>query len=256
MSEPHKGTEIADNINWGDYPFARNWYLLASFFAINISLLATQIAGIFKTSTVTADVPSWSDLLISLLTFHVTGVLVIGTIVVLCLPQQYRRQELSIHHIPKWHEILHHCKTLIWLIPGILIINGIILKIFEMANWSISDDLIMDSFLQGPASVIIVLIIGAVIIAPVSEELFFRIVIFRTCHHFLPKGIAAIITSLLFAIFHFRPEQVVPLFILAMILQFKLESTQSLFHPIILHALFNGVMIGAVLFTRFYWGSI
>ncbi len=76
--------------------------------------------------------------------------------------------------------------------------------------------------------------------APVTEELFFRGLIFGGFSRwgFLP---AAAISGLLFSLVHFDPGSVVPFFAIAIILAWLYHRSRTLWHPILFHLIFNAV---------------
>jgi len=78
----------------------------------------------------------------------------------------------------------------------------------------------------------------------------------KTLKHFLGRSIASVLTSIAFAVSHFKLEQILPLFVLAMVLQRGLERTKNLLLPITIHALFNGVMVSMVLLWRYFSNTI
>ncbi len=86
-------------------------------------------------------------------------------------------------------------------------------------------------------------ILFAVIVAPVTEELFFRAGIYRFLKSRLPGGVALIGASLLFALFHFNLGSFLPLFVLGIFLAKLYERTGTIATPIMLHLLFNLVQI-------------
>ena len=59
--------------------------------------------------------------------------------------------------------------------------------------------------------------------------------------------LAIAITSVLFAFIHADPEHWPALFVLAMGLGYSYEKSGSLFRPIFMHAMFNGLTIVAAL---------
>jgi membrane protease YdiL (CAAX protease family) len=90
---------------------------------------------------------------------------------------------------------------------------------------------------------------GAILIAPVGEELFFRGIVQTGLSRLLPpragslrhRWVAIVGTALLFAFMHIAtPHHVPALAVLAVILGFVYERTGSIVAPILLHAMFNG----------------
>ncbi len=115
---------------------------------------------------------------------------------------------------------------------------------FEMPR-HVGLELITDS----PALPLQILIIFlAVVIAPLVEEMLFRGMIQTTLRSYVRRPWPAIIlTSILFASVHANATHWPALFALAMGLGYSYEKSGSLFRPIFMHALFNGLTIAAAL---------
>jgi len=94
---------------------------------------------------------------------------------------------------------------------------------------------------KAPASVIAMLWLGAVVVAPVAEECFFRGVLqnmLRTCFGRRWAGIAA--TSAVFALVHAgQPATLPAIYLLSVLLGWLYERNANVLSPIIVHALFN-----------------
>jgi membrane protease YdiL (CAAX protease family) len=94
----------------------------------------------------------------------------------------------------------------------------------------------------------ILIIVLAVVIAPVVEEMLFRGLVQTTLRSYLGRPwLAIVFTSVLFAAVHDQPTHWPALFALAMGLGYSYEKSGSLFRPIFMHALFNGITIAAAL---------
>ena len=87
----------------------------------------------------------------------------------------------------------------------------------------------------------ITLLFSAIIVAPMVEEIIFRGYIYPILKRYSHRLFAGFMTSLLFAVVHGHVEGLVPLLFLAIILTFCYEVTGSIFVPILIHALFNGI---------------
>lgn len=88
----------------------------------------------------------------------------------------------------------------------------------------------------------------AVVIAPIVEEMLFRGLIQTTLRsYFRRPWLVIALTSALFASVHANGTHQPALFALAMGLGYAYEKSGSLFRPIFMHALFNGITIAAAL---------
>ncbi len=86
---------------------------------------------------------------------------------------------------------------------------------------------------------------GAVIMAPLAEEIFFRGLLQSMVRRYSGGAWpAVIISSAVFAAMHFgTPQAIVPLFALGVVLGYSYEHTGRLYRSILIHALFNGVAV-------------
>jgi membrane protease YdiL (CAAX protease family) len=96
---------------------------------------------------------------------------------------------------------------------------------------------------QGDIASFAVLGAGAVIVAPVCEETFFRGFVFGALRAGWGALPAAVASSALFAAVHFDAGALVPIFILGLILCGLYVRTGSLYPGVFFHAFFNGVTL-------------
>ncbi|WP_050030445.1 type II CAAX endopeptidase family protein [Verrucomicrobium sp. BvORR034] len=79
----------------------------------------------------------------------------------------------------------------------------------------------------------------AVVVAPLSEEIFFRGFLYGVVKRFTDRWFAAIFSALVFAAVHQHVGSLVPLFLLAIGFALAYETTGCLLVPVFMHALFN-----------------
>jgi membrane protease YdiL (CAAX protease family) len=82
--------------------------------------------------------------------------------------------------------------------------------------------------------------LGAVVAAPLAEELLFRGLIFGILKQQLGKPAAVLLASAAFAAFHVQPEVVLPIFFVGLVLNLIYLRTGCLAYSILFHAVFNG----------------
>lgn len=92
----------------------------------------------------------------------------------------------------------------------------------------------------------------AVVIAPVVEEIVFRGFLHPLLKSTLPTWLAIVLTSLVFAAFHFHAPVFAQLFVLAVIMSLAYEFTGSLGLCILIHMFFNAFQAALALFMRFW----
>ncbi|MFW6133783.1 MAG: CPBP family intramembrane glutamic endopeptidase [Planctomycetota bacterium] len=97
----------------------------------------------------------------------------------------------------------------------------------------------------------VVTVVTVVVLAPLAEETFFRGLLQSMLRRYTRRPWAAIVlTSACFAAAHMaNPDQVPPLFALAVVLGYNYERTGRLTSPLLIHAVFNAVTLIAW-FTR------
>jgi membrane protease YdiL (CAAX protease family) len=92
---------------------------------------------------------------------------------------------------------------------------------------------------------LIAMIVLAVVLAPVTEELVFRAGLFRYLRSWAPRWVALAVSSVLFASLHVNWRtwegltSFVPLVVLAIMFSLAYERTGNIGTPIVAHALFN-----------------
>ena len=93
------------------------------------------------------------------------------------------------------------------------------------------------------------LLVGAVIVAPLVEELFFRGVLLQAlCFHLRRGWPAIIISAILFGIIHEQPQDKLPLMTMGVLLGYLRLRCGTVWPCVLMHALFNArTMIYAIL---------
>ncbi len=92
--------------------------------------------------------------------------------------------------------------------------------------------------------------VGAAVVAPVVEELFFRGFLFAGLRRRLGWVKAGLISAALFSLIHFTPTAMPPIFLLGCIFALLYEKSRSLWPAILVHATMNAVGVAAA-----YWLS-
>ncbi len=92
------------------------------------------------------------------------------------------------------------------------------------------------------------LVIAAVVVAPIVEETVFRGFIYGVIKRFTDSFFAALCSALLFAVVHFHMGSLLPLAVLALFFCAAYERTGSLAVPMLMHGIFNGSSIALMIF--------
>ena len=96
------------------------------------------------------------------------------------------------------------------------------------------------------------LVIIAVFIAPIFEEIIFRGLIYQGLKKHMGVLKAVLVSSIIFSLLHFSIAQFLPILGLGVLLCFIFEHTGSLIPAIAIHMLNNGVFLGLFLILRKY----
>jgi len=144
----------------------------------------------------------------------------------------------------KFYEKCRNSISLFLLLWPILFLIGIIndLILAEFSEQKIVNDLRTQSNI-----VKINIIINALIFAPIVEEIIFRKILFTLLFKRFNLLLSAIVTSILFACVHYSVLSFSVLFTFGTILCFVYYYTGKICYPIILHFLFNVMMISLIL---------
>ncbi|HEY3964048.1 MAG TPA: CPBP family intramembrane glutamic endopeptidase, partial [Planctomycetaceae bacterium] len=93
------------------------------------------------------------------------------------------------------------------------------------------------------------IIVSAVILAPVAEELLYRVLLQGWAQGQMASWKAIVFSSFVFVVQH-DPFDWLPLIPLALILSYVYNRRRSYLAVVVLHALFNGVMLALAALTK------
>jgi membrane protease YdiL (CAAX protease family) len=113
---------------------------------------------------------------------------------------------------------------------------------------------LIGSLSEGPVQLLLA-VVAAVVLAPIAEELLFRGLLHRALRRRRSLPVAAAISSVAFAGVHVdvafsQPLALIGLVIVGAALAVAYERTGSLVVPVVMHAVYNGVAITALLVTE------
>jgi membrane protease YdiL (CAAX protease family) len=124
-------------------------------------------------------------------------------------------------------------------------------KLGRLLGWKPSEQPIAELFTSADSPLfLLLLVVFAVVVAPVFEELFFRGFMYPALKQRFGAWRAMSIVSILFALSHAHLPSFLPLFILALGFGLAYELTGSLLVPTGMHALFNAMMVVKLMFDR------
>jgi len=138
-----------------------------------------------------------------------------------------------------------------WLAPLLVVVSGCNWVTLEWLKGFWPDLAPQDSvkmFLENShLGTRVIMAVAAVIVAPLVEETVFRDFVYGVVQRLTDTIFAAIVSSALFALAHFHLGSAVPLFVLALGFVGAYERTGSLLVPMLMHALFNGISLVALI---------
>jgi len=128
---------------------------------------------------------------------------------------------------------------------GLLLINAVVFAVTDALAGDVptAQDQVLGDQNVLPASDLVWLILVAVLIAPVAEEFLMRGLLYRYVKAARGVLIAMAVSSFVWAIAHFYPVLIPAFFVFGMIEAFVAERYNSLYPAIVLHALYNGVLV-------------
>lgn len=89
------------------------------------------------------------------------------------------------------------------------------------------------------------LLLAGIVVAPVVEEIFFRGFVFAGLSRRYGWLKAALVSSALFAVIHFQPLAIMPIFVLGFVFAFLYQRSGSLWPAILMHVSTNALGMGA-----------
>jgi membrane protease YdiL (CAAX protease family) len=102
-------------------------------------------------------------------------------------------------------------------------------------------------------TVLAMLCVTAVVVAPVTEEVIFRGYLYPVAKRFAGRGCAVLFSAGFFAMIHLNVMALLPLVFLATILVLAYEFSGSIWVPIGIHMVFNGITVFFQLAAKFEW---
>lgn len=145
--------------------------------------------------------------------------------------------------------------ALAWFYPLSLIVTLHMILFLKLGGLAPSRPMLQELLLTNPTpGFLLVATVGILVVAPVAEEILFRLVLHDTLL-LVGRNTALVGTALAFAAVHVVPEQVPALFMLGLLLQVTRRRFQSLWPAIGLHAAYNALTL-VFLFLALWLGLV
>jgi membrane protease YdiL (CAAX protease family) len=156
----------------------------------------------------------------------------------------------GIRQLPPLRALLFGVAALVVIYGVMTVVYYLVKELVFHGKWP--DNSTQDSIkdFQASASILykVMLGLGAVVIAPVAEEIIFRGYFYGVTKRFSDRWFAAVFTSVIFAGIHCHVGSALPLFTLAMGLAIAYEITGCLLVPVVMHSLFNAFNLLLLIF--------
>lgn len=127
---------------------------------------------------------------------------------------------------------------------GVLIAYGVLLLALDGIGVNVSafeaENELPDELRQSVLALLL-FAIAVVAVAPLSEELFFRGLLFRGLRGYWRLAPSLAVSGLAFGLFHINPGVLLPFAVIGVLFAWANEQTGSLWTSIVAHAVFNGV---------------
>lgn len=121
----------------------------------------------------------------------------------------------------------------------ILALNFLVDAVCRWLKWDLPGQILVQQAQEGSSAEFLVIMLPAILLAPVSEELLFRGALFRFFRTLVPGWQAMIFSALIFAAFHWNVRYFLPLFGMGLMLQTVYQESGTLRSSILLHILNN-----------------
>ncbi|MBL7188523.1 MAG: CPBP family intramembrane metalloprotease [Phycisphaerae bacterium] len=217
--------------------------------------LGTSLAAIVV-EELYPDLPNWQRAIVDNIVSCVGAILMVAVITILAWAHFARRLKgfgLNFRALPR--DLLTAPLYLLAAWPLIMVTIWLTINIAQLVSghdYQMQPHQQLKLAAQHPQLALHVLIfVGAVVIGPVFEELFFRGIIQTMLLSYVPikskAWIAIAITSVLFALMHEELSHRPALFVLGACMGYAYEKSGSLWRPIFIHAIFNATNVIATM---------
>lgn len=160
----------------------------------------------------------------------------------------------------KFQDFFIACFTWILSYPLVVMVGQFIAIILLLVYQNVEVEQVAVNQIRTASSstvLLVTLIICVIALVPFIEELLFRGFLQNWLKRFMRTSNAILVTSCIFALFHFSPSQgmgnielIISLFILACFLGFVYERQKSLWASVSLHAIFNAISVMLIFYVE------
>ena len=210
------------------------------------------------------DLPAWKGAFLDNCVFGIGAILTTGVILVLARTYFARRLKgfgLNVKSTVRDFAAAFVNLITVWpLVMAAMLVTISLMEFVSSQEYQMERHQELNLIVEHPQLPLrILIVVVAVIVAPVLEELLFRGLFQTAIRSFFETGsglrrisssriwFAIIISSVLFALMHANPGHWPALFVLGIGMGYAYEKSGSLLQPIFIHAFFNAITIAATL---------
>ncbi len=152
----------------------------------------------------------------------------------------------------RWTFVIAPCSVFsMWMFFGGLQLSGFMEWIESLGVEAVQDTVKLLQTSTDPA-ILGLMVIAAVIAAPLCEEIVFRGYLYPVAKKFVGPWAAGVCSALVFAAAHGSLAALLPLFVFGCLLVFVYEKTGSLWAPVAVHFCFNAATVLIQMIARYY----
>lgn len=221
-------------------PWKADWLLLLGatlMLSWSLGMLLTMLAGQFFQSNSPAE-PQFYQFALSTVSFH--GVALVLTHQFLRHHEMTWGHFLGVSNLHFWRALALALGVAILMVPAALALNYGCRWLLEQVQVEATEQRtikILRVSMGWPRQVAFG--VGAVVLAPVVEEILFRAILYPFLKQRMRMWVAAAITTFTFAAIHTNVVTFIPLAFIGLALLVLYEATDTLLAPILAHAVFN-----------------
>lgn len=149
------------------------------------------------------------------------------------------REELGLQRLPQWMDFVWSPLGMFVYLVLTTIVTAIATQALTFVDYSQTQETGFAEIATRPEYILAFL--SLVIVAPIAEEVLFRGYLLGKLRKYAPLWLSILITSVLFAVVHFQWNVGIDVFVLSIVLCLLRVYTGSLWAPILLHMIKNGV---------------
>ena len=220
--------------------------VLASFVVFLIVSEVLQVTG-SKQQTVSQNIDTGTLVWLTVLWY----VLILGPILI---SLRYRGLRIwsvfGVDRMPVGRSVLLGISLLVSALPMVFVVDIVASNLLKINSPTDSQEIIQIFEGSSSAAQRIPIILLAVVIAPVAEELTFRGYIYPVIKRYFGAVPALLFSGILFALIHLNLASFFPLLVLALVFSVAYELSGSLLVPMTMHATFNALSLTWIMIAQ------